>query len=124
ALRFRQRHEHYAKLGAYRVGLREDAHDFLGGGVGCDVVIGGLAAKQEIAHASADEIGLVSMFAEGADDRDGEVFEHERRLERKPTMHAKQFVLSAVSILLEGSGGISRVALEAAHTIGVANFEP
>src|SRR6185312_4542913 len=44
ALRFRQRHEHYAKLGAYRVGLREDAHDFLGGGVGCDVVIGGLAS--------------------------------------------------------------------------------
>ena len=48
-------------------------------GIGCDIVIGRLAAEQQVAHASANQVGFVAALPQGADDRDGEVFEHGSR---------------------------------------------
>ena len=54
------RNQHDSKLRAHRVGFGKDPHDLVGRGVGGDVVIGGLAAEQQIANASADEVSLVA----------------------------------------------------------------
>jgi len=51
---FLNRHQHYPELRANRIGLGENAHDFLWRSAGGDVIIRRLAAKQQIAHASAD----------------------------------------------------------------------
>src|SRR5271156_2189922 len=75
----RRRHEHYAELHADGVGFWKDAHDLIGGRVGRDVVIGGLAAEQQIAYTPSDEIRFVTALPQGADDRDGKVFEHGSR---------------------------------------------
>ena len=45
----------------------------VGRGVGGDVVIDGLAAEQEIAHAAAGEIGLMASIAQEAADVVGEL---------------------------------------------------
>ena len=54
-------HQHHSELRAHCIGLRKDPHDFIRRGIGSDVVVGGLATQQQIAHASADEIGLVAV---------------------------------------------------------------
>jgi hypothetical protein len=69
-----QRHQHYSELLAYGEGLREDLHDLLRSRVGGYVVVGGLAAEQEVADASSGEVGLVSALAQSADDFGGVLF--------------------------------------------------
>ena len=66
------RHQHDSKLRAHRVGFGKDPHHLVGRGVGGDVVIGGLAAEQQVAHASADEVGLVAVLAQSANNLFGE----------------------------------------------------
>ena len=68
------RHQHHSKLRAHRVGFGKDPHDLVGRGVGGDVVIGGLAAEQQIAHASANEVCLVAVLAQSANNLLGELF--------------------------------------------------
>ena len=53
------RNQDDAKLRAHRIGLGKDPHDLVRGCVGGDVVIGRFAAKQEIADASSDQVGLM-----------------------------------------------------------------
>ena len=62
-----QRHQHHSELRADGVGLGKDAHDLVGRGRGGNVVIGGLAAQQQIAHASAHPQSLVAVAAEKPD---------------------------------------------------------
>src|SRR5882757_4687835 len=76
AVPFRQRHQYDAELGPYGICLRKDSHDFVRRGVGGDVVVGGFASEQEVAHAPADEVTLVATVAECADNRDGEGLRH------------------------------------------------
>ena len=68
--------QHDSKLGADGVGFGEDAHDLLRDGIGCDIVIGGFAAEQQVAYAPANQVCLVSMRTESADDRDGGLLDH------------------------------------------------
>ena len=68
------RHQHHSKLRAYCVGFREDPHHLVGRSIGGDVVVGGLAPQQQIAHTSADEVGLVAVLAQGANNLFGEFF--------------------------------------------------
>jgi len=67
----RKRHQDYAKLRAYSESLREDFHYLLRSGIGGNVVVSGLAMQQQIAHASADEVGLVAALTQDADDGSG-----------------------------------------------------
>jgi hypothetical protein len=55
-----QRYQHNAKLRSYGVGFREDGHDLFRCGIGGDIKIGRLAAEQQIADTSADEVRLVA----------------------------------------------------------------
>jgi hypothetical protein len=59
---------------SYGERLREDLHDLSRGCVGCYVVIGGLAAEQQVADTSSGEVGLVSAFEQSADDFGGVLF--------------------------------------------------
>ena len=68
------RHQHHSKLCADAVGIGKDAHDFIRRSAGSHVVVSRLPAKQNVAHASAHEIGLVALLAQGTNDRDGEIF--------------------------------------------------
>ena len=68
------RDQHDSELLAYGEGLREDLHDLARSCVGGYVVVGGLAAEQKIADASAGEVGLVAVLAQGADDFGGVLF--------------------------------------------------
>ena len=68
----RNGHQHHPELRPDRISLREHAHDLIRRGIGRDVVIGGFASKQQIAHATADEIGLMAALAQSANDRDSE----------------------------------------------------
>jgi len=61
-------HQHYSELLAYGEGLGEDLHDLLRSCVGRNVIVGGRAAEKKIADTATGEVGLVSAFAEGADD--------------------------------------------------------
>ncbi len=70
------RHQHNSELRTDRICFGKDAHDIIGGRVGRDVVVGGLAAEQQIAYTSSDEIRFVIALPQGADDRNGKVFEH------------------------------------------------
>ena len=54
------RNQHDPKLLAHRKRLRKDLHHLLRSSVGSDVIVGRLATKQQIAHASADEVCLVA----------------------------------------------------------------
>ncbi len=65
---FRQRYQHHAKLRSHGKCLRKNFHHPLRDGVGRDIVVGGLATQQKIAHTSADEIGLVPTFSQRAND--------------------------------------------------------
>jgi len=56
---------------AYGVGLGEDLHNLLRRCVGGYVVVGGLAAQEEIADTSSGQVGLVSLLAQGAYDFGG-----------------------------------------------------
>ena len=53
--------------------LREESQDFAGSGVGGDVVVGGFAMEKDVAHAAANEKGLVAVVLECVADRIGEV---------------------------------------------------
>ena len=76
ALALRNRYQYDSKLRTDRVGLGKDAHHVVWRGIGRDIVICGLAPKQQIAHASADQVGLVPAPAQGINDRDGELPRH------------------------------------------------
>ncbi len=68
--------EHDSKLRTDSIGFGEDAHDLLRDGIGCDIVIGGFAAEQQVAHAPANQVSLVSVSTESTDDRDGGLLDH------------------------------------------------
>ena len=51
--------------------VREELQDFGGSGVGGDIIIGGIAPEKDIAHAAADEEGLVTMALERVANRIG-----------------------------------------------------
>ena len=60
--------QHDSKLLPDGERLRKDLHDLMRSRIGGYVVVGGLAAKQQVADASPGEVGLVSALAQGADD--------------------------------------------------------
>ena len=68
----RQGNQEHSKLRPYRIGFGEDVHDLFGMSVGGDVIIGRLAAQQQIANASAAEVRLVAALAQCADYRNRE----------------------------------------------------
>src|SRR5438046_1724896 len=58
-LALRQRNEQDSELRSHGVSLRENAHDVIGSRVRGDVVVRWLTLQQQVAHTSADEIGLM-----------------------------------------------------------------
>ena len=60
------RNQHNSELRAHRVGFGKDPHDFVGRGVGGDVVVGGFATEQQIAYTAADQVGLVARVTQPA----------------------------------------------------------
>ena len=72
----RHRHEHYAKLRTYGIGFGEDRHHLLRCGLGGDVIVLRLAAQQQIAHTSADQVGLKAVLAQSLNDHRGEILQH------------------------------------------------
>src|SRR5438876_5585193 len=66
--------QHYSKLGADGVSVGKNPHNLLGGGIGRYVIVGRLAAEQEVAHTSPDKVGLMTIVSEFTKNRDGEVF--------------------------------------------------
>ena len=73
AARISHRHQHHSKLRAHRVGFGKDPHHLVRRRVGGDVVIGGLAAEQQVPNASADEVCLVAVLAQSASNLFGEL---------------------------------------------------
>ncbi len=65
-------HDHDAEFCADGQAAGEKRFDALGRGIGRDVVVGGFAAENQIAHAAADKIGLVAGLGEHAADFLGE----------------------------------------------------
>ena len=63
-----RRNQHHAKLRAHGISFGEYFHHFRWGGVGGHVVIRRLAAQQQIAHTSADQVSLVVALAQSAHD--------------------------------------------------------
>ena len=57
-----------SELRADREAAREKLLDTIRRGVGGDIVVGGFAFEQNIAHAAADEVGLMARRAQGAAD--------------------------------------------------------
>jgi hypothetical protein len=74
-----RRYQHHSELRADGVGLGKNAHDLVGCGIGRDVEIGRLVSEQQIAHAPANQVGFMASLPQGADNRDGKVFEHGKR---------------------------------------------
>jgi len=62
------RNQDHAEVGSYGEGAREEIEDNVRRGGGGYVVVFGFAAKQEVAHASTGEVGLVAFLAELAQD--------------------------------------------------------
>ena len=60
------RHDDHAELRPDGQAAREKLLDAIRRRVGRDVVIGRFAAKQNIAHAAADEVSLMARRAQGA----------------------------------------------------------
>ena len=73
ALFFWQRHKHNAELRSHSISVGKNLHHLSWGCAGGDVVVRGLALQQKIAHASARQVGLKAVLAEGLDDRDGKI---------------------------------------------------
>src|SRR6185503_1562468 len=69
----RQRHQYDAKLRADGICFREDPHHLLGRGVGRNVPVGWLAPEEQVAHATAYEVGLMAVVAQGTHNRDCEI---------------------------------------------------
>src|SRR6185312_7381220 len=65
------RNQHHAELRAPGESLRKDADHFMRRSGGGNVIVGGFAIEQQVAHTAADEIGGVSVFAQRACDADG-----------------------------------------------------
>src|SRR5581483_1876657 len=65
------RHQDNTELRAHGPSLGKNAHHLVRSCVGGDVVVGGLAAKQKVAHASPNQVGLVAALAQSADDFNG-----------------------------------------------------
>jgi len=65
------RDQDYSELCSHGVGVRKNLHYLCGGCAGGHVVVGGLALEQKIAHASAGQVGLKALLAQGLDDRGG-----------------------------------------------------
>src|SRR5579864_114477 len=70
----RNRHQYDAELGAHGIRFRENPHDLLRRGVSGDVIVGGLATEQQIAHAAAAEVSLVAAVSQRRDNRGSELF--------------------------------------------------
>src|SRR5438309_3439757 len=70
----RNRHQHDAELGAHGIRFRENPHDLLRRGVSGDVIVGRLATEQQIAHAAAAEVSLVTAVSQRRDNRGSELF--------------------------------------------------
>src|ERR1051326_7200375 len=66
--------QHHSELFTNRQGLGKNADYLLRRGIGGDVIIGGLQAKQQIAHTSAYQIALKATLAQLAPDLDGLLF--------------------------------------------------
>src|SRR5580704_5148567 len=56
--------EHNTEPGAHAQAFGEDAHDLIRSGVGGDIVIGGLATQQNIAHTTTYEQRLIAIALE------------------------------------------------------------
>ena len=69
---------------AHGPGAREQAHDLLRRGIGGDVIIGRLAAQQQITHAAAYEICLISGGAQCANYLNGCLLHMARRASGRP----------------------------------------
>ena len=69
-----ERHEHHPELLPDGESLREDLHDLPRSSVGRNVVVGRLAAKQQVADTSAGEVGPVSALAQRENDFRRELF--------------------------------------------------
>ena len=63
--------QHHTELRTYSKSLRKNADYFMRSSTGGNVIVGGLAIEQQVAHASADEIGGVAVFTQSARDADG-----------------------------------------------------
>ena len=59
--------QHHAKMRTHRKGSREEREHLLGPRAGGDIEVLRLAAQQQVAHTSADEIGLMPGGAQFAD---------------------------------------------------------
>jgi len=70
--------KHNAELRADGLRPRKDLCDLFGPGAGRDVVVDRLDSHDHVAHASADEISLVTAFAQFADDRQCGIRFHSR----------------------------------------------
>ena len=69
--------QHNSELCADGIGFGEDAHYLLRDGIGCDIVIGGFAAEQQVADASAHQVCLVSVRTRRVrTDLDGGLLDH------------------------------------------------
>ena len=66
-----EENKHHAKGSAHADGALEQSLDLLGPGRSGDIPVFGGGAKQLIADAAANHVGLVTMGAEGADDVQG-----------------------------------------------------
>src|SRR5262249_27813054 len=74
--------EYDPKLRTDGVSLRKNPHNFVGSCVCGNVIVGRLAIQQQIAHTSADQIGLMAFVAKRADHGNGESLGHFRQLSR------------------------------------------
>ena len=64
--------ENYSELCADVEAVGKESQNFLRLCVGCNVIIGGLAMEKDVAHAAADEKGLVTVALERGANRVGE----------------------------------------------------
>ena len=63
-----ENHQNDAELGANRLGSRKDVRDLLGSRAGRNVVVGGFDSHDHVAHATADEVGLVALASQRLND--------------------------------------------------------
>ncbi len=67
-------HQHHAEMGAHAVGTREQPQKFVGLRGSRDVEIFGDTAKQQVAHAAADQVRGVPGGSQTLDDGPGQLF--------------------------------------------------
>jgi hypothetical protein len=67
-------HQNHAEMGSYAAGTGEEIHDAVGARIGSDIEILRLHPEQQVAHATADQPGLMAGAAQFGDDLAGERF--------------------------------------------------